>query len=375
MKSVMISGWQVGGHDRGYPQYEPEPRLGTWEEVEAGIRACHEMGLRVYFFANVQPADITTQWYRDELHKYIVMDLWGNPVHLYGWGMGTLGARTGLTRVNSTGMNPAHPEVREMIVRQIRRLAEIGADGVHLDKLFAHPLDFNPLLKASPDRAMHEGILQCVEEMLGACRAINPEFCLSYENNWDRLMSHSDVCWWGGGLSVMKEVFPQWSPTTSVNQPCSHNAVSLAVLRGHCILVGPGNYMRGMDYEPMQSVCEYIGEVSRIRRELHGVLSRGRVLDSSEEPFTRQEPFLGLAGAFAGNANARWTVFQDTETGRRAAVLVNLGATELEATAVDFADASGVDCRVYQPFEEARSTQCPVTLTIPPERLVIVVEE
>ena len=49
LKAVQISGWQRGGHDNGYPYYEPDPRLGTWKELEDGIRACHRMGLKVYF--------------------------------------------------------------------------------------------------------------------------------------------------------------------------------------------------------------------------------------------------------------------------------------------------------------------------------------
>ena len=56
---VMLAGWQVGGHDRGYPYYTPDPQLGTWKELEAGIRAAHKLGLRVSFFVNCQPIDMT----------------------------------------------------------------------------------------------------------------------------------------------------------------------------------------------------------------------------------------------------------------------------------------------------------------------------
>lgn len=40
VSAVLIIGFNVGGHDRGYPEYSPDPRLGTWEELEAGIAAC-----------------------------------------------------------------------------------------------------------------------------------------------------------------------------------------------------------------------------------------------------------------------------------------------------------------------------------------------
>jgi hypothetical protein len=98
VKAVLISGWHQGGHDSGYPIYEPDPRLGTWDELAAGIRECHQMGIKVFFFVNVQPVDIDTEWYRNELHRYRSMDPWGCAYGPYGWGMGTLGARIGYTR-------------------------------------------------------------------------------------------------------------------------------------------------------------------------------------------------------------------------------------------------------------------------------------
>ena len=36
VKSLHIAGWQRGGHDNGYPYYEPDPRLGTWDDLERG---------------------------------------------------------------------------------------------------------------------------------------------------------------------------------------------------------------------------------------------------------------------------------------------------------------------------------------------------
>src|SRR5205814_8120351 len=87
VNAVLISGWNVGGHDNQYPNYTPDPRLGTYEELAAGIEECHRMGVKVFFFANIQPVDISTDWYRDELHNYRMMDAKGQ-ITYSGWGMG-----------------------------------------------------------------------------------------------------------------------------------------------------------------------------------------------------------------------------------------------------------------------------------------------
>jgi len=138
---VMISGWNTGGHDRGYPYYTPDPQLGTWEELAAGIRAIHALGMKVSFFANCQPIDMTTEWYKKELHKYRVLDPNGEQYYIMNsWGMGTMSARTRFFTARAfTEMNPAHPEVRELLIRQFVKLVEIGADGVRVQscQLFA----------------------------------------------------------------------------------------------------------------------------------------------------------------------------------------------------------------------------------------------
>jgi hypothetical protein len=288
--------------------------------------------------------------------------------------MGTVGARKGLTRTPLYEMNPAHPEVRALLIRYFRKLAEIGADGIHLDKHFIHPLDFNPRLTLSPDRAMPEGMLRCVEEILAACREVRPEFCLSYENNWDQLFRYSDVFWWAMGPSPLKVTFPQWASTNSVAQPFSFNVVNLLVLGGNNILIGPANYMKGMDYPPMKEVCRYIGEVTRIRRELHDYVSRGRWVDSHEKLFASRKPILKISGSFASSSHAGWTVFAHTLNGKRAVVLANLGATALEVDALSLAGNSDGTCRIYQPFESTREARFPAKLRLPSERVAFIVE-
>lgn len=375
---VMIAGWQIGGHDRGYPYYEPDPKLGTWDELKAGIRACHDLGLRVSFFVNCQPVDMTTEWYKRELHKYRIVDPHGEQYFIINyWGMGTLSARMKfITATPFTEMNPAHPEVRELLIRQFRKLVEIGADGLHIDKCFQTPFDFNPLLKGSnPDRAHHEGILMFMEEMIATCRKINPEFCISYEGGWDRLMPYTDLSWWGPSDDLLKHVFPQRALTSGVEQPYDFNKLNLAVLRGCHLLLGPANYNRGMDYEPMQELLRYAAEITRIRNALLDIVSRGELLDASEGLFKRTPAMIRIGGPFASDPNSKWSLFRDPRSGRRAMVLANLGAAPLDAKDVAFAEGGGRACRIHQAGSPARNTAMPATLTIPAERVVILAED
>lgn len=373
--SLCIAGWNVGGHDRGYPQYVPDPRLGTWQQLEDGIRACHEMGMRVYFFVNCQPVDMTTDWYKKELHEFRILDPHGEPYFIVNyWGMGTLGARHRFVTARPfTEINPAHSEVRRLLIRQMRRLVEIGADGLHIDKFFQTPFDFNPLLKdTSPDRAHHEGVLKFVEELVAACREVNPEFCFSFEGIWDRLLSFSDVSWWGPCDSMMKEVFPQRVLTAGVEQPYMFNRVNLAVLKGDALLIGPGNYLYGMDYPPMRGLLEYIREIIRIRLALSESVMHGAIADASEGIFQLRQPLLRLAGPFADSPHSRWTVFRKLETGKCAIVLANLMREPLEAEAVTLDGADGGASRIHAPFKPTGSANFPVSVQVPGEGVTFI---
>jgi hypothetical protein len=365
----MLAGWQIGGHDRGYPQYTPDPRLGTWDELRDGLRACHDAGVRASFFVNCQPADLSTDVYRKDLNRYRFMDRHGENYYIVNyWGMGTLGARNRFTSTPFYEINPAHPEVRKLLIDQFAKLVEIGADGLHIDKFFQSTFDFNPLVRqyGSPDRVHHEGCIRFAEELLAACRAINPEFCFSFEGLFDRILPRTQTLWWGPADSVLKEVFPQMAFTTGVEQPYDYNKVNLAMLAGDNVLIGPANYNRGAEYAPMQKLIAYIAGLTRIREAMFDTFCAGERLDSSEGIFQRRKPLLRVS------APLRWSVFRDSATGRRGAVIANLGVRPVR-TEISF-DGGAKRGQLLQAGAAVRSVKLPVHCTVPAERVVFLVE-
>lgn len=362
VNTVMISGWNVGGHDNQYPSYAPDPRLGTWEELAEGVAACHAMGVKVLFFSNIQFVDTSTDWCREDLHAYGVTTSRGGRDAM-GWGMGTLGARMGYTCPPCGVCDPGFPEYRKIIVDQMRTLAQIGADGVHYDKVGGGGMDFNPRLAAAPDEAHPEGILKCMEEALAACRAVRPDFCLGVESHWDRLLSYCDAWWlWFDSehVPVMKYTFPEFLPTFAVAQPWDYVNVNRAVQYGYQLLVGPVRYSASMADEQSRPLSDYIRETLRIREELKDTIFLGDFLDDQEVAVETAE-------------NLTYKTHRNPTTGRRACVLVNQGTGPLE-TRVAFEGSTGGSACIYQPFAAVETRGLPADVSIPGERLAVVVE-
>jgi hypothetical protein len=364
--SVLISGWNVGGHDGGYPDYRPDPRLGTWEELRAGIEECHRQGIKVFFFVNVQPADIGTEMYQEELSRFRQRTKYGEPRN-YGWGMGSLGARIGFTHRPLTALSSGIPEYRKIIVSQIEQLARIGADGVHIDKLCPGGMDFNPLLKLSPDQAISQGQLAAVGEMQKACSAVQPDFSISAECPWDRLLEYTGVGWsWhppaGQHVPVFKYTFPDaYLPTMAAQQPYDYTAVNNAMRYGYQFFIGPGNYTESMEYPPFRALASYIKEAVGLRKELGGTIYSAGFEDT-------------LGATVNTVRETGYGVFRNPHTGKRACVLVNYDRAPREVSVVRF-EEGGSKVRIYQPFAASRQTKLPATVRLAGERFAIVVEE
>ncbi len=51
IRAIQLVGWNDGGQDQGNPSHDPDPRLGTFEELREAIARCHALGVRIVLFA------------------------------------------------------------------------------------------------------------------------------------------------------------------------------------------------------------------------------------------------------------------------------------------------------------------------------------
>ncbi|MGA8153591.1 MAG: DUF6259 domain-containing protein [Terriglobales bacterium] len=362
-----ICGWDVGGIDRGYPQYRPSPRLGSPEEFRQALAEIRAMGVHPLIFSNIQFADTATPLFRSQLSKFAHHGLWASDWPMWGWGEGTISARMGLTQSNMTQVSPAHPEFRKFLIDQYLQLLKDGADGLQLDKaLVEDQLDFNPTLPVSPDKSYTQGVVDTYEELLSRGRVINPNFAIASENWFDRDLPYVDVSYMrmediDMPSTAMRYTFPEWTGTIFGESPGDFGPMNNGLRYGLVWALAPRHYNDSADEALTRPLSRYVQELIRIRTKYQDLLFHGRFNDT-------------LGAEVNSDPDIRYSVFipMDKKDERRAAVLVNFG-DQNENAELTFPGLEKQRLEVAAPFEKEREISQPAQLTIAPHSSVVLI--
>ena len=78
VKAIQLVGWNDGGQDQGNPSHNPDPRLGTWDELKEAISKIQALGVKLILFSKFTWADRGTEWFRKELVRMAIKDPYGD---------------------------------------------------------------------------------------------------------------------------------------------------------------------------------------------------------------------------------------------------------------------------------------------------------
>jgi len=255
------------------------------------------------------------------------------------------------------------PGLRDRLLGYFEKLAKIGADGLHIDKCFPVAINFNPRVPLSPDQSPWEGTLRLVDAISRACRAVNPEFCISFETNWDRLLQYGNATWWSPNMATARRIFPELVETVGLYQPYDYVGLNDAVRAGHAVMVAPHHFNRSMDCESWRGLARYLREVKRIRDAQADYVFFGEQLGPREARF--QEPLP---------QGVEFAAYRNLKNGKRACILTNRGAAPADVVLVGFGGDSEGRVQVYRPSSDPLLAELPVKVSVDRERLVFIVE-
>ena len=360
---------------RRYPDFTPRERFGGPEGLKKALAQVHAKGGRVIAWGTANRADMSTDWYKNELHKYSIKNNDGVTLTLH-WGHDVLGYM-GQQMCYGQGAYVAEmctscPEWRDILAKhEIDQMIELGLDGVQLDEICGSArLCYDPAHgHERPGEAVTVGTLELAKMLFARARAKNPEFAVTGEEACDSLMQYLDLSFARGmynrtpnGYRLFRYTFPELKQTFAVGfentVPDEMHRLNTALLAGY--FVNYEIHQLGAQVKDLPELAAYGSELLKIRKQYREYLIDGRYLDTLE---------ADVAG------NVRYGVFKGPHG--YAVVLANDGAS-VEGAFVSLPLLAGkaTEVKILAPFTSPQEgISLPVSVTIKPHSAVVVIAE
>ncbi len=357
IRVLQIDGWDVGGIDRDYPDYTPDPRLGTVDELKAAIRACQALGCRVLLFVNLQWANLETAEYAEHLHGYSVKDPRGITRNSMGWEYHTSAGLLEQCESRVVMMNPSHAGFRALIVERLVAAAALGADGFQIDKLgTVAEFDYSAP-DGDPAASVTAGVMQSLHELASRVRTLDPDFAFAAETHWDRSLLHCEASYARffsrDHLPTAAVAFPEFRQTVCVTGDDDLGLVNNAVRFAHVINV-EAHYLHG-GTGALPRLGRYLEEILRLRHELREALWYCRVAEPVGVD-VRGDVFFGRLDGVRSDDSA---------------LVLNHFSSQAQRAVVAI---DGVDAAVlHRPFCAPEERALPTEITLPPDEVAILI--
>lgn len=141
--AIQLVGWNNGGQDRGDPLQDPDPRLGTKQDLKDAIAKIEAMGVKMIMFGKLNWSDMTTQAYHDVYKKYAALDPFGLPYMHGGYSYLTPTQLSGINNRRRIALDFSAPACRDELTREFGKVLELGASGWLFDENCHHgPLKY-----------------------------------------------------------------------------------------------------------------------------------------------------------------------------------------------------------------------------------------
>jgi hypothetical protein len=127
---IGLFGRGIGGHYRFYPDYSPDPAMGGYDALKQGIAKARERGKRIILYVNGQLLDQNGTRFWPDTGRFITAMKKDGTFLEEKW------QKYKAAPARVFGRACPHCETwREIMLRQAREAAELGADGILYDQL------------------------------------------------------------------------------------------------------------------------------------------------------------------------------------------------------------------------------------------------
>jgi len=364
VKAIQLTGWNIGGQDRSYPNHDTDPRLGTKDDLAEAIKQCRDLGVEIVLFNKYVYTDISTDWWTKELHRYAAMDPFGMP---YGLGGGDLyDTPVQLASINARRlavMCTACKEWQDICVHEFKKSVELGAGGILFDEVIHHGGLYSYCFSPDHGHPVPAYIYSADVDLVNRFRSlVDPaNFVFAGEAPYDQELTGYRVYYTrisAGHIPVLRYIDSHQPIMIAATGTNDRTMLNRALLHRYNISYEPRNFKGRLSEIP--ATIEYGKAIDNLRRRYRSLLWDAEYLDT-----------VGARVSHLGKPHSPYSVFVERSSGRRAVVVANEGLTETVSLTVDLPDRNKIS--VVRP-ESPETADADATLNLGPASAAVLME-
>jgi hypothetical protein len=317
VKAIQLVGWNDGGQDQGNPSHDPDPRLGTFDELKQAIADIQALGVKLILFAKFTWADRATERFRSELVRQAIKDPYGDYYHYQGYQYQTA---TQLLDINTKRLIPMcflSEEYLRVCDEEFQKTVALGADGILFDECLHHS---PALLCFDPDHGHRHGApvyandCKLIENFAKLALPTNADFLFAGEACYDWEMEAYHLSYHRSEniehIPLSRYMLPHAPFMTAVTGFDDRNMINQCLLYRYIISYEPYNFKGRLDDYP--DTMAYGKQMDALRSDLRNFFWDGEF---------RHE--VGAQVTVDGKPHHPYAVFRDTRSEQLALAIAN----------------------------------------------------
>jgi sugar phosphate isomerase/epimerase len=362
---IQLVGWNDGGQDQGNPSHDPDPRLGTFEELREAIGKCHEMGIKVILFTKFTWADRATEAFRNEYIKYSIKDPYGD-YYVYGGYLYQTG--TQLLDINTKRLIPmcfGSEEYMKVCEREFKKIVDLGAAGMLFDECQHHyptRLCFDTGHGHRYAWPTYTNDRKFIERMWKSTE-VPEDFLMAGEACYDWLMEAYHMAYFRSEskdyIPLNRYLHPECQYMTAVTGFNDRNMINQCLMFRYIISYEPYNFKGRLDDYP--ETVAYGRKMESLRTELRAYFWDGEFRDEQEASVTTAD----------GKPHKPYAVFRHKDTKKIGVVISNY--SHKETVTVFVKPESGETLTQYRLVDNSEWKPAQKGISIPPCSAAVVI--
>ena len=285
VKAIQLVGWNDGGQDQGNPSHDPDPRLGTFDELKAAIAEIQSHGVKLILFAKFTWADRATDWFREDLHRLAIKDPYGDYYVYKGYQYQTATQALDINTKRLIPMCFGSDEYLEVSAKEFQKTLDLGADGILYDENQHHTptlLCFDTAHGHRPGFPVYSRDNDFQQHLEKLSKPANAEFLFAGEGIYDwqfgvyHLSYHRS--WEKQHVPLSRYMLPHMPLMTAISGFNDRNMINQCLLCRYIMSYEPYNFKGHLDDFPL--TMDYGKKMDALRSELRDYFWDGEYRDT-----------------------------------------------------------------------------------------------